>query len=64
MLIDLKLLGLVSEFKFKQEAQCFALTQREENVFFSQANNTEACNIEKDKTTLLEWKFRAGKRKA
>ena len=29
MLIDLKLLGLVREFKFKQEAECFALTQRE-----------------------------------
>ena len=29
VLIDLKLLGLVREFKFKQEAECFALTQRE-----------------------------------
>ena len=29
MLIDLKLLGLAREFKFKQEAECFALTQRE-----------------------------------
>lgn len=49
MLIDLKLLGLAREFEFKQEAECFALTQREKKVFFSQANNTEACKIEKTK---------------